>query len=153
VLIRLGLRTAEVAGLGRDDIDWRRGEITVRGKGNRHERLPLPADVGEPIVAYVTGFRPAIADGTRTVFIGTRAPHRALTRGAVTQVVARASRRAGLATIYAHRLRHTPATAMRAAGGSLTEIGQVLRHRHVLTTAGYAKVDHDRLRAGPTLAG
>jgi integrase/recombinase XerD len=98
VLIRLGLRIAEVAALGLDNIDWRRGEITVRGKGNRRERLPLPADVGEPIVAYLTGSGPATADGTRTVFIETRAQHRALTRGAVTQVVARASRRAGLGT-------------------------------------------------------
>ncbi len=145
-LTRLGLRAGEVATLGLDDIDWRRGEITVRGKGNRHERLPLPVDVGEALVAYLTTSRHATA-AARTVFVGTRAPHRALTRGAVTQVVARAARRAGLGTIYAHRLRHTAATAMLAAGASLEEIGQVLRHRHVLTTAGYAKVDHDRLRA------
>jgi integrase/recombinase XerD len=146
VLARLGLRAGEVAGLRLDDIDWRRGEITVTGKGNRHERLPLPIDVGETIVAYLTESRPATVE-VRAVFVGPRAPHRALTRGAVTQVVARAARRAGLGTIYAHRLRHTAATAMLAAGASLTEIGQVLRHRHPLTTAGYAKVDHDRLRA------
>lgn len=155
VLARLGLRAGEVAGLGLDDIDWRRGEITVWGKGSRQERLPLPADVGEALVAYLSESRPATAANTRTatavagraVFIGTRAPHRALTRGAVTQLVARAARRAGLGTIYAHRLRHTAATTMLAAGASLEEIGQVLGHRHALTTAGYAKVDHDRLRA------
>ena len=145
VLARLGLRAGEVAGLGLDDIDWRCGEITVSGKGNRHERLPLPVDVGEAVVAYLTESRPATTK-TRAVFVGVRAPHRALTRGAVTQVVARAARRAGLGTIYAHRLRHTAATGMLAAGASLSEIGQVLRHRQLLTTAGYAKVDHDRLR-------
>ncbi|MFD0507043.1 tyrosine-type recombinase/integrase [Streptomyces chiangmaiensis] len=128
-----------------EDIDWRRGEITVRGKGNRHERLPLPTDVGEAIVAYLGHFRPAAAG--REMFVGARAPHRALTRGAVTQAVARASRRSGLETIYAHRLRHTAATSMLHAGASLEEIGQVLRHRHALTTAGYAKVDHEGLRA------
>ena len=146
LLARLGLRAGEVAALRLEDIDWRRGEITVRGKGNRHERLPLPADVGEALVAYLSGFRPAAA-AVREVFVGTRAPHRALTRGAVTQLVARASRRCGLGTIYAHRLRHTAATTMLHAGASLEEIGQVLRHRHTLTTAGYAKVDHERLRA------
>jgi integrase/recombinase XerD len=145
VLARLGLRAGEVAGLRLDDIDWRRGEIAVLGKGNRHERLPLPVDVGEAVVAYLTESRPAAAE-SRAVFVGPRAPHRALTRGAVTQVVARAARRAGLGTIYAHRLRHTAATAMLAGGASLGEIGQVLRHRHALTTAGYAKVDHGRLR-------
>jgi site-specific recombinase XerD len=145
VLARLGLRAGEVAALGLDDIDWRRGEIALRGKGNRHDRLPLPVDVGEALVAYLTEARPAAAD-TRAVFIGARAPHRALTRGAVTQVVARASARAGLGTVYAHRLRHTAASSMLAAGGSLTEIGQVLRHQRAITTAGYAKVDHHRLR-------
>ncbi|MCA1682031.1 MAG: site-specific integrase, partial [Actinobacteria bacterium] len=104
LLARLGLRAGEVAGLSLDDIDWRRGEITVRGKGDRHERLPLPVDVGEAVVAYLSESRHATAD-TRAVFVGTRAPHRALTRGAVTQVVARASHRAGLGTIFAHRLR------------------------------------------------
>ncbi|MHA6780602.1 tyrosine-type recombinase/integrase [Pseudonocardia saturnea] len=137
LLVRLGLRAGEVAALALEDIDWRRGEITVRGKGDRRERLPLPSDVGEAVVAYLSGSRPAAATG-REVFVGTRAPHRALTRGAVTQLVARASRRAGLGTIYAHRLRHTAATTMLHAGASLPEIGQVLRHRHALTTAGYA---------------
>lgn len=146
LLTRLGLRAGEVAALGLEDIDWRRGEITVRGKGNRHERLPLPSDVGEAVVAYLSGSRPAAATG-REVFVGARAPHRGLTRGAVTQLVARASRRGGLGTIYAHRLRHTAATAMLHGGASLEEIGQVLRHRHALTTAGYAKVDHEGLRA------
>jgi site-specific recombinase XerD len=98
------------------------------------------------VVAYLSGFRPAATPG-REVFLGTRAPHRALTRGAVTQLVARASRRCGLGTIYAHRLRHTAATTMLHAGASLEEIGQVLRHRRTLSTAGYAKVDHQRLRA------
>jgi site-specific recombinase XerD len=145
LLARLGLRAGEVALLRLEDIDWRRGEITVVGKGNRYECLPLPGDVGEALVSYLHGSRPA-ATTDREVFLGARAPHRALTRGAVTHVVARASRRCGLGTIYAHRLRHTAATTMLHAGASLEEIGQVLRHRHALSTAGYAKVDHQRLR-------
>ncbi len=148
VLVRLGLRAGEAAALRLDDIDWRRGEITIHGKGNRHDRLPLPADVGQVIVAWLGAGRPATtaAGGGREVFMRVRAPHEALTRGAVTQVVARAAQRAGLGPIYAHRLRHTAATGMLRAGGSLPEIGQVLRHRHALTTAIYAKVDIDALR-------
>jgi integrase/recombinase XerD len=146
LLARLGLRAGEVAALRLEDIDWHRGEITVVGKGNRHERLPLPVDIGEALVSYLRGSRPATT-ADREVFLGPRAPHRALTRGAVTQLVARAARRCGLGTIYAHRLRHTAATTMLHAGASLEEIGQVLRHRHALSTAGYAKVDRERLRA------
>ncbi|MET7844737.1 tyrosine-type recombinase/integrase [Streptomyces sp. NPDC005356] len=146
LLARLGLRASEVAALRLEDLGWQRGEITVRGKGNRYERLPLPVDVGEVLVAYLKSARLG-ADGVREVFVGTRAPHHPMTRGAVTQLVARASSRCGLGTIYAHRLRHSAATGMLHAGASLEEIGQVLRHRNALTTAGYAKVDHEGLRA------
>src|SRR5437899_11607510 len=67
LLDRLGLRAGEVAALTLDEIDWRRGEITVRGKGNRHDRLPLPDDVGQAIVEYLRHARPRAALG-RTVF-------------------------------------------------------------------------------------
>jgi site-specific recombinase XerD len=145
VLSRFGLRASEVAGLRLEDIDWQRGEITVTGKGSRTERLPLPADVGTAIVGYLRGGRPR--SGHREVFLCDRAPHRGMSRGAVTNVAARAARKAGLGTVHAHRLRHSAAAAMLDAGGSLAEIGQVLRHSHALTTAIYAKVDITALRA------
>lgn len=145
LLVRLGLRAGEVAALVLDDIDWRRGEIGVRGKANRYDRLPLPADVGQAIVDYLRHGRPGVALG-RAVFVWAHAPYRALSSTAVTTVVANAGRRAGIGLIGAHRLRHTAATSMLRAGGSLTEIGQVLRHRRVLTTAVYAKVDLQALR-------
>jgi integrase/recombinase XerD len=144
MLVRLGLRAGEAAALALEDIDWRRGELTVRGKGHRQDR-PLPADVGQAIVDYLQHARPAAASG-RTVFVRAQAPYRALTSNAVTTVVLTAARRAGLGEVAAHRLRHTAATAMLQAGGSLAEIGQVLRHRRVLTTALYAKVDVAALR-------
>jgi site-specific recombinase XerD len=144
LLARLGLRAGEVAGLGLDDIDWRRGEIAVRGEGNRAERLPLPADVGAAITAYLRRGRPTTAEG-RSVFVRVHAPHRALTTGGVAMVVFDAAHRAGLGKLHAHRLRHTAATAMLRAGSPLTEVGQVLRHRSSLTTAIYAKVDRDAL--------
>jgi integrase/recombinase XerD len=145
ILVRLGLRTEEVAGLALDDIDWRAGAIIVHGKANCTERLPLPTDVGEAVAAYLHRARPASARG-RTVFVRIKAPHRSLSAGGVTQIVAAAARRAGLGRIHAHRLRHTAATQMLRAGASLPEIGQLLRHRRALTTAIYAKVDRDRLR-------
>ena len=47
LLVRLGLRAGEVAAMQLEDLDWRRGEVLVRGKRDRHDRLPLPVDVGE----------------------------------------------------------------------------------------------------------
>ncbi|MGE5764654.1 MAG: tyrosine-type recombinase/integrase [Mycobacterium leprae] len=144
VLRRLGLRAGEVAALGLDDIDWRAGEVVVRGKGNRVERLPLPADVGAAVAGYLRRGRPTTAQG-RSVFVRVHAPHHALTTSGVTMVVFAAGQRAGLGKIYAHRLRHTAATELLRAGGSLAEVGQVLRHRSALTSAIYAKVDRAAL--------
>ena len=146
LLSRMGLRAGEVAGLGLDDIDWRRGEITVRGKGNRRDRLPLPADVGAAVVAYLRDGRPAGALD-RTVFIAAQAPRKALSYAGITTIVAEAAARAGVpGPVHAHRLRHSAATAMLRGGGSLTEIGQALRHARPATTAIYAKVDTGALR-------
>ena len=145
MLARLGLRSGEVARLRLDDIDWRAGEIIIRGKGSTLERVPLPADVGQTVAEYLQRGRPASAQG-RTVFVRIKAPHRHLSSSGVSHVVADAAKRAGLGRIYAHRLRHTAAMQMLRAGASLPEIGQLLRHRCALTTAIYAKVDRDVLR-------
>jgi integrase/recombinase XerD len=145
ILIRLGMRSGEVAMLRLDDIDWRAGEIVVRGKANCTERLPLPQDVGDRLAVYLQRGRPASAQG-RTVFVRIKAPHRHLSSAGVSNVVAEAAQRADLGQIRAHRLRHTVAMQMLRAGASLPEIGQLLRHRRALTTAIYAKVDRDALR-------
>jgi site-specific recombinase XerD len=145
LLVRLGLRAGEVRSLNLEDIDWRAGELVVRGKGNRIERLPLPSDAGQAVAAYLQRGRPITAQG-RTVFVRVHAPHRPLSSGGVTQAVAAAASRAGLGQVSAHRLRHTVATQMLRAGVPLPEVGQVLRHRRLLTTAIYAKVDREGLR-------
>ena len=144
LLSRLGLRAGEVAALEVGDIDWRAGELVVWGKGRRQERLPLPADVGEALTGWLRRGRPRCE--SFAVFTRVRAPHGPLTSGGVSNIVRAACARAGLPVVHAHRLRHTAATEMLRAGASLLEVGQVLRHASVLTTAIYAKVDHDRLR-------
>ncbi len=145
LLVRLGLRRSEVAKLGLDDIDWHAGTVCVHGKGNRHERLPLPADVGQSVAQYLRYARPANAEG-RMVFVRHIAPHHALSPSRVSTIVADVARRAGLGRVHAHRLRHTAATELLRAGASLPEIGQLLRHRRAQTTAIYAKVDRKNLR-------
>lgn len=144
LLARLGLRAGEVTALRLDDIDWRAGELLVRGKGPRLERLPLPADVGEAVAGWLKRGRPRCP--AREVICRLRAPHGPLTPPGIAAIVDAACRRADVAHVNAHRLRHSAATDMLAAGAGLAEIGQVLRHRSSGTTAIYAKVDRAGLR-------
>lgn len=143
-LLRLGLRAGEVAALTLEDIDWRAGELVVHGKGGRDDRLPLPADAGAAIAAYLRRGRPACE--RREVFLRALAPIGPLGRGGVSTIVRRACKHAGLPAVGAHRLRHTAACEMVSAGVPLAHIGQVLRHSSPISTAIYARVDVDRLR-------
>jgi len=141
---RLGLRSIEVARLELGDLDWRAGELVVRGKGGREGRLPLPAEVGEALVAYLRHRRAAA--GCRHVFVTLKAPHGPVRAELVNDVTKRACGRAGLDRVGPHRLRHALAAELLRRGASLTAIGQVLRHQDLATTALYAKVDLDSLR-------
>jgi site-specific recombinase XerD len=140
LLARLGLRAGEVAALELGDISWRQGEITIRGKGSRRDSLPLPADAGEAVAVWLREGRPEDA-ACPAVFVRLRPPHGRLASTSVSYVVRRACARAGVTAAGAHRLRHTAATQMLRAGGTLAEIGQVLRHAQPGTTAIYAKTD------------
>lgn len=144
LLARLGLRAGEVAGLRLEDIDWRAGTMTVHGKGNSDEQLPLPVDVGTALAHYLEHGR--FSSGSmRAVFIRAKAPYRALSHKSISTMVARRARRTGLGTVHAHLLRHTLATEVLRQGASLDEVGQLLRHRSRASTEIYAKVDQHRL--------
>lgn len=143
LLARLGLRSIEIARLQLDDLDWRAGDLLVRGKARRDDRLPLPDDVGEALAGYL-----ALRGrhDSRSVFLTLRAPTRPIRADLVGDVVQRHCRWAGVPHVGPHRLRHTLATRMLAQGAALAEISQVLRHSDLATTAVYAKVDVGRLR-------
>jgi len=147
LLARLGLRAGEVAHLELDDIDWENGELMVRGKSARHDRLPIPKDVGEALADYLCNVRPRCS--SRRVFLRMRAPRQGFTNFiAVCNIVQRAFMRAGLNPECrgSHLLRHSLATQMLRGGASLAEIGEVLRHQLPSTTEIYTKVDVTALR-------
>jgi integrase len=142
MLVRLGLRAGEAARLMLDDIDWVRGQVTVTGKGREH-LLPLPVDVGRGLEVWLRR-RPDALD--RAVFVRLRAPRRMMTTSGISGVIARLSGLAGIDPIYAHRLRHTAAMSVLAAGGTLNEAKELLGHVYTVTTMTYAKVDLASLR-------
>lgn len=142
LLARLGLRAGEVVAMKLDDINWEAGLITIRGKGARHDQLPIPQDVGEALATYLLHGRPPC--DTRRVFIRTRAPRRGFSSSvAIANIVRRALTRAGLDPMRkgAHLLRHSLATKMLQRGACLSEIGEILRHSTQNTTEIYTKVD------------
>jgi integrase/recombinase XerD len=146
-LARLGLRSSEVVLLELDDIDWAAGQIRVRGKNGQRHDLPLPMDVGEAIANYLQRWRPR--NGSRRVFLRDKAPIRGFEGpSGLGCVIRRSLKRAGIdaPTTGTHQFRHGLASEMLRGGASLGEIGEVLGHRHVQTTAIYAKVDLKALR-------
>lgn len=149
LLARLGLRAGEALRLTLDDIDWEHGQILVRSKkGPGHARMPLPDDVGRAVAIYLRKDRPRCP--SRRVFLRVIAPYEPLSHAAVLSVmVERYLRLAGIGAVRkgAHVFRHTLATDMLRGGASLGEIGQVLRHSNPDSTAIYAKVDLEALRA------
>jgi len=148
LLSRLGLRAGEVVDLQLEDINWRTGEILVRGKGLLHDRMPLPADVGEALACYLRRDRPRCQ--TRRLFICTKAPRRGFAHpSTLSTIVHRALARADLHPPLqgAHLLRHSLATSMLHSGATMEEIAEILRHRALNTTEIYAKVDFQGLRS------
>jgi site-specific recombinase XerD len=144
VLARLGLRSIEVARLELRDVDWRAGELVVRGKAGRRDRMPLSGEVGEALVAYLSAGRNP--EDARHLFLTCRAPRGPIRADLVGDVVERACKRAGLPHVGPHRLRHALAAELLRQGAGLVAISQVLRHQDLATTALYAKVDLLALR-------
>lgn len=148
LLVRLGLRSQEIKAIRLDDINWRTGEILIRGKRGLHDRMPLPVDVGEAIADYVRHGR---AGGSRHLFVTLKAPHRPLrTTQFIWSMLVDAFARSGVTPpggrVRVHLLRHSLAVAMLDLGNSLDEVGDVLRHRSRATTTIYARHGIEALR-------
>jgi site-specific recombinase XerD len=159
LLARLGLRALEVIAIQLDDIDWRAGTILIRGKGRRHDRMPLPKDAGEAIVDYIKNGRRGTS---RTLFLSSKVPYQPFVDAQILNTVLRAAfEETGLKPppkyVGSHLLRHSLATDLLRKGASLDEIGDVLRHRSRTSTAIYARHDVEGLRsvaaAWPTAGG
>jgi integrase/recombinase XerD len=150
LMARLGLRAVEVIEIQLDDIDWRAGELLVRGKGKLHDRLPITVEVGDALSGYLREERgPATC---RTLFVTHRAPHRPFKDGQIVNAILKEALKATgqkpvTPYVGSHLLRHSLATQLVNAGASLDEVGDVLRHRSRISTMIYARLDIDGLRS------
>ena len=149
LIARLGLRPPEVTAIELDDIDWRAGEILIRGKRQLHDRMPMSAEIGEAIVDYIKNER---RGPDRALFVSVKPPFKRFKDAQILRWILRDAYDAtGIsppqAYIGTHILRHSLATDMLRKGASLTEIGDVLRHRSAMNTTIYAQHDVDALRS------
>ena len=150
VMARLGLRAREVIAIRLDDVDWRAGELLVRGKGQLHDRVPITAEVGEALSRYLREERGPTS--CRTLFVTHRAPHRAFKDGQIVNAIlkdalAATGQKPVTPYVGSHLLRHSLATRLVNAGASLDEVADVLRHRSRTSTMVYARLDIDGLRS------
>jgi site-specific recombinase XerD len=146
LLARLGLRAGDVLAACFDDIDWKQGTLRVCGKGRRQICLPLPQDAGDALLDYIHRARPNV--GYDRIFLRALAPYRPMQ--SISKVVRLGLERAGITEAPsqgAYLLRHSAATGILRAGGTLDTVGAVLRHRSIDTTMHYAKVDIGMLRS------
>jgi integrase len=142
LLARLGLRAGDIQDMRLEDIDWRSGHLTVKGKTRRPDRLPLPQDVGDAILAYLAAARPKAVE--EHLFLRAQAPFRPFRSSAeIAGIVARTRDRGGIDGVPtgSHIFRHSLATNLLRAGAGLESVGTILRHSSPETTAIYAKVD------------
>ena len=149
LMARLGLRAPEVVAMQMEDIDWRAGEMIVRGKGQRHDRVPLPQDVGKALTDYIRRDR---VTTSRAIFVSERAPHRPFKNGQVLNTIligafAKTGVKPPAPYVGSHILRHSLATNLVQRGASLDEIRDLLRHRSRASTMIYAKLDIKGLRS------
>lgn len=145
MLSRLGLRACEIKNLNLDDIHWRDGSLTIRGKG-KESKMPLANDVGEALAIYIKKYRPQTP--ARSVFVSIYPPHHGFRMSmSVSGIVKFALDRAGIKSSHqgAYLLRHTVANQCLKNGATLAEVGKLLRHENAMTTTIYAKVDISRL--------
>lgn len=148
LLARLGLRPPEVIAIQLDDIDWRSGELIVRGKGKRHDRLPLLPDVGEVLANYIQYDR---VTTERFLFVAAKPPHKPFKDSQILNTIlgdafAKSGLKPPVPYVGSHILRHSLATNLVRCGASLEEVSNMLRHRSRASTMIYAKLDLEGLR-------
>lgn len=150
LMVGMGLRRMEVAGLRWDHYDERSGYLHVHGKGGRQRLLPVPAEVAGAL-ALVPG-RTSAGPVIRNLFTGT-----AVTPDLVGYVMSRLMWDAGVKNAAydgrsGHALRHTAASDVLDVCGDLRVVQELLGHENLSTTAIYLRrIGADRMR--PALEG
>ena len=146
-----GLRISEIAAARLGDLDLRRGEIRVLGKGRKERLGMLGAPARDALEEYIRKGRPVLAAGAHgladdALFLGSRG--RALGVRGLRLRIDRLVRRAGLPERTSpHTLRHSFASHLLEGGADLRVVQELLGHASLATTQIYTHVSPGRLRS------
>ncbi|MGA2192396.1 MAG: tyrosine recombinase XerC [Nitrospirota bacterium] len=148
-----GLRISELAGLDRDDVDFRSGVLKVLGKGDKERLVPLGSRASDAVRDYISaadarpGIRTRPGNGGGAALFLNKTGGRLSVRG-IRRVVENYVRKTGLGgEVTPHTLRHTFATHLLGAGADLRSIQEMLGHASLSTTQKYTHVNLDQLMA------
>ncbi len=149
LLYATGIRNSELRELCLDDVQLARRLVVVRlGKGKKSRVVPMGEEAAYWLDEYLRCARPRLVGSRpeRRVFLA-RSGRPILTRQALSEVVLRAARSAGLdKAITPHALRHAVATHMLRRGAGLRHLQEMLGHASAGTTQVYTRVEVSDLR-------
>lgn len=140
-----GLRLAELCNLSRY-ADWKRGELSVRGKGDKLRVVFISDSARTAIEAYLA----KRGDADEKLFVSLDKSNKVIgpiTTRAVQRVIERRAREAGIAgRIHAHQLRHSFATDLLMNGADIRSVQALLGHANISTTQIYTHLTDKQLR-------
>lgn len=148
VLCATGMRVTEVVNLKLTDIDWEKGEVLCRSKGDRSRRIPL-ATARATLAEYVQTARPLLADSLSPDVLFLNHRGKKLTRQGVWLIIKETAQLAGISTeVTPHTLRHSFAKYLVSSGEDLRRVQELLGHANLSTTQVYKQAPAEV----PTLA-
>jgi site-specific recombinase XerD len=145
IFFSTGMRLSEVQSLDRN-VDFSRGEMTVRGKGRKLRVVFLSDRAQSAIKTYLK----ARGDLEDALFVGINRADRVIGRISVRgiqRIVDRQARRAGIAApLHPHQLRHSFATDLLINGADLRSVQELLGHANITTTQIYTHLTNRQLK-------
>jgi len=151
VLFSTGLRVSELVKLNKDEVDLKRQEFGVIGKGGRPRVVFLSDRAGEWIKRYIEqrtdDFKPLLIRYRGKIDHEDKGEKMRLTPRSVQRIVEKYVRKAKLPIkITPHGIRHSFSTDLLIAGADIRAVQEMLGHKNIATTQIYTHVTNKQLK-------
>lgn len=138
-----GCRVSEMARLQKADVDFRKGEVHLFGKGSKHRISYINAKAEVALKKYLL----QRIDDNPSLFVSERKPYKPLAKEGIEAIIKKIGERSGIGRrVYPHLIRHTTATDALERGMNVAEVQKILGHEKLDTTMIYAKVCQENVK-------